>query len=127
MRGMYILRHNQAVWIILRWLLRGRLGGSVVMHDAGNRHDTSSVLQDLWAAALEEDEADPCGVPDPTDPDDCMSERHAAQLGTRTPEWVYDIPLGTAQDRNKWDRYRPDILIAVEGIESNNSMAARFI
>ncbi len=33
MRGMYILRHNEAVWIILRWLLRGRLGASVLMHD----------------------------------------------------------------------------------------------
>jgi hypothetical protein len=51
MRGMYILRHNEAVWIIMRCLLRGRLGASVVMHDAGYRHDTS-VLQDLWAAAL---------------------------------------------------------------------------
>ncbi len=35
MRGMYILRHNEAVWIILRCLLlRGRLGASVVMHEA---------------------------------------------------------------------------------------------
>ena len=37
---------------------------------------------------LEADEADPFRVPDPADPDDCMSERHAAQLGTRIPEWV---------------------------------------
>ena len=66
MRGMYILRHNEAVWIIMRCLLRGRLGASVVMHDAGHRHDTSA-LQDLWAAAIEEDEADPCRIPDPID------------------------------------------------------------
>jgi hypothetical protein len=87
MRGMYILRHNEAVWIML---LRGRLGASVLMHaTAGHRHDTSVLRQDLctdlWASALEEDEADPCRVPDPADPDDCMSERHTAQLGTRIP------------------------------------------
>jgi hypothetical protein len=65
--------------------LAGWMGMMVVMQDAGHRHDTS-VLQDLWAAALEEDEADPCRVPDQADPDDRMSERHAAnaaQLGTR--------------------------------------------
>ncbi len=44
-----------------------------------------------------------------------MSPRHTAQLGTRIPEWVYDTPLGTAKDKTKWDRYRPDILIATEG------------
>jgi hypothetical protein len=40
-----------------------------------------------------------------------------SRLGTRIPaEWVYDTPLGTAHDRNKWDRYHPDILmIATEG------------
>jgi hypothetical protein len=84
---MYILRHNEAVWIIMRCLLRGRLGASVVMHDAGHRHDTSA-LQDLWAAAIEEDEADPCRIPvipAPADHDDCMSPRHTAQLGTRIP------------------------------------------
>jgi hypothetical protein len=36
----------EAVWIIVRCLLRGRLGAGVVMHDAGHRHDTSA-LQDL--------------------------------------------------------------------------------
>jgi hypothetical protein len=73
MRGMYILRHNEAVWIILRCLLRGRLGASVVMHAAGHRHDTNT-LQDLWAAAIEEDEADPCRIPDPADHDDYVSQ-----------------------------------------------------
>jgi hypothetical protein len=98
----------------MRCLLRGRLGASVVMHDAGHRHDTSA-RQDLWAAAIVEDEADPCRIPGPADHDDCMSQRHTAQLGTRIPEWVYDTPLGTAQDKTKWDRHRPDILIATEG------------
>jgi hypothetical protein len=57
----------------MRCLLRGRLGASVVMHDAGHRHDTSA-LQDLWAAAIEEDEADPCRIPGPGDHDDCMHD-----------------------------------------------------
>ena len=43
MKGMYITRHNEAVWIILRYLLVGRLGASVVMHDAGHRHDTAAL------------------------------------------------------------------------------------
>ena len=64
---------------------------------------------------MEEEAADPSSTPDFGEPDDCVPQQHAPQLGTRIPEWVYDTPLGTAQDKTKWDRYRPDILIATEG------------
>jgi hypothetical protein len=109
----HILRHNEAVCINLRWLLRGRLGTSVVVHGIGHRHDTSA-LQDLWAAVMEKDEADPCCTPDPTGPDDRTSQHHATRMG-RIFEWVFDIPLGDNQDNINWDRYHPDILIATEG------------
>jgi ribonuclease HI len=117
MKGMYILRHNEAVWIILRWILKGRLGASVVMHDAGHRHDTTA-LQELWAAALEDSgDADNIHTPDPADTaDDTTCRGPTAQLlGTRIPEWIYDTPLGAVQDKTNWDKFRPDILIATEG------------
>jgi ribonuclease HI len=116
MKGMYILRHNEAVWIILRWLLKGRLGASVVMHDAGHRHDTSA-LQELWEDAMDDTEADTSRTADHADPN-CKSQGTqgpTTQLGTRIPEWVYDTPLGTDQDKSQWDRYRPDILVATQG------------
>jgi hypothetical protein len=119
MQGIYILRHNEAAWTILR------LGASVVMHDVGHRHDNSA-LHDLWAAAIEEDEVDACRIPGPTDHDDCLSRRHTAWLGTRIPEWVYDTLLGTAPDKSKWDRYRPDILIATEGKVCQRDMIQQF-
>jgi ribonuclease HI len=126
MQGMYILRHNEAVWILLRWLLRGRLGASVVMHDAGHKHDTSALHQ-LWADALEDGEADSSHAPDRAVSADGMSQRPPeTQLGTRIPEWVYDTPLGTAQDKTEWDRYRPDILIATEGKPSQGDRIQQF-
>jgi hypothetical protein len=50
MKNMYIKRHNEAAWIILRSLLAGRLGASVVMHDVGHSNDDKE-LQLLEAAA----------------------------------------------------------------------------
>ena len=126
MQGMYIQRHNEAVWIILRWLLRGRLGASVVMHDAGHKHDTSALHQ-LWADALEDGEADSSHAPDRAVSADGMSQRPPeTQLGTRIPEWVYDTPLGAAQDKSQWDRYRPDILIATEGKSRHGDRIQQF-
>jgi hypothetical protein len=49
MKGVYITRHNESAWIILHSLLTGRLGSSVVMHDAGHKHDAAG-MQLLQAA-----------------------------------------------------------------------------
>ena len=124
MKGMYIRRHNEAVWIILRSLLAGRLGASVVMHDAGHRQDRGA-LKLVQAAEPELEHDQSPGTPDPgaqqtQDPDDhthdcSKSQTHRHQFGTRIPPWVYHTPLGEEQNKADWDRYRPDIMIAVAG------------
>jgi hypothetical protein len=123
MKGMYIKRHNEAVWVILRSLLSGRLGASVVMHDAGHKDDGS--VQDLLMQAAhgnqqQEDQADD-GLPLAE-----LSGVQQAQLGTRIPAWVYDTPLGPEQDRSKWDRFRPDILLVTEGSSCAGDRLAQF-
>ena len=120
MKGMYIQRHNEAVWIVLRTLLRSKLGASVVMHDAGHCHDKAA-LREVQAAEweLEHEEALHQTQPDPEPegPQHNTSPRIKNQLGTRIPAWVYDTPLGETQTAIEWNKYRPDILIAVRGDE----------
>ena len=111
MKGMYIQRHNEAVWIILRTLLRSKLGASVVMHDAGHRHDGAALREVQaaeWELEMEQEEARDDPRPD-------KSPTNSNPLGTRIPEWVYDTPLGEQQTAAEWNKFRPDILIATRG------------
>ena len=113
MKGMYITRHNEAVWIILRYLLVGRLGASVVMHDAGHRHDTAALqmLQTIdTCELLTPEELSIDGGMDPP-----AAQQPTQLLGTRIPAWIYDTPLGQTQDPAEWNKYRPDIMIAMAG------------
>ena len=125
MKGMYITRHNEAVWIILRSLLTGRLGASVVMHDAGHQQDTSE-LRLLhaadWGPSQEDTIADRM-YPDSTDGE---LQQQRTRIGTRIPEWIYDTPIGPIQDKVEWDRYRPDILIATAGSPSDGDKIEQF-
>jgi hypothetical protein len=101
MKGMYIQRHNEAVWTLLRSLLQGRLGGSVVMHDAGHKHD-DSVLPDLWATAWADDAGSGPSSETTESPagDGGVSQRLAAQLGTRIPLSGYIPPHLVLSRRN---------------------------
>jgi hypothetical protein len=111
MQGMYINRHNEAVWIIMRHLLNGRLGASVVMHDAGHKHD-AAMLHMLQAVDMDEQlESGTLNLSDT----DTTEAAQPAQLGTRIPAWVYDTPMGQIQDAADWNKYRPDIMIATPG------------
>jgi hypothetical protein len=124
MKGMYIQRHNEAVWIIMRSLLKGRLGASLVMHDAGHKHD-AAVLQELWSDELadqSDQESDIGGSHD----DGGSQQPSTPLLGTRIPEWIYSTPLGAEQDKAAWDKYRPDILIAMEGACSHADRIQQF-
>ena len=58
--------------------------------------------------------------------DDSASQRPATQLGTRIPEWVYTTPLGDEQEKSKWDKYRPDILLATEGSPCHGDRLQQF-
>jgi hypothetical protein len=93
----------------MRSLLKGRLGASLVMHDAGHKNDAAA-LQELWSDALADHDQDT-----PGGSQDGSQLPRTQLLGTRIPEWIYSTPLGADQDKTTWDRYRPDILIAMEG------------
>jgi ribonuclease HI len=124
MKGMYIQRHNEAVWIIMRSLLKGRLGASLVMHDAGHKHD-AAVLQELWSDELadqSDQESDIGGSHD----DGGSQQPSTPLLGTRIPDWIYSTPLGAEQDKAAWNKYRPDILIAMEGACSHGDRIQQF-
>ena len=125
MKGMYIQRHNEAVWIIMRSVLKGRLGASLVMHDAGHKND-AAVLQELWSDALA-DHSDQTSATGGSQSDGgSQLPSGTPLLGTRIPEWIYSTPLGAEQDKAEWDRYRPDILIAMEGACSDGNRIQQF-
>jgi hypothetical protein len=109
----------------LRWFLKGRLGASVVMHhDVGHSqtwHDTS-VLQELWAAALWRTvrqtlythQTLPADLADGTrrGPTAQLLLGFAGHQDTSDNGCMTLRPLGAAQDKSKWGEFRHDILIA---------------
>ena len=87
MSGMYTERHNVGGRILLKALLKGGRGADIVMHDIGHAAD-ASMLHDV--------------------------PKSQGSFATRIPEWVYTKgrrSKPSANEKNKWDRYRPDILM----------------
>ena len=66
-------------------------------------------------AELLADDAAAAATPPAGDDEQAGPPPPAARLATRIPEWVYTHPAGPPADPAAWQRYRPDILIAVRG------------